>query len=139
METSIFMEKSIVPVLEDLQTALSDTYSFWSDIRNFVFENYPAAIEEWNFLGQKYGWSFRIKDKKWAVIYLLPRDGYFKAVFVFGGKACEQVYANNVNEAIKSELAAARQYAEGKGIQIDVNDIFCVEDIKRLILIKLAN
>lgn len=139
METSVFTSKTSLPTVEDLKLALSDKFDLWMNIRDFVFEKYPKALEEWNFPGQKYGWSFRIKDKKRAIVYLLPRDGYFKAALVFGGKACEQVYASNVNEAIKSELAAARQYAEGRGISIVVNFASDLEDIKRLIEIKLAN
>lgn len=108
-------------------------------IRDLVFEKYPKAIEEWNFPGKNYGCSFLIKDKRRAIIYLLPCDGFFKAASVFGNKACEQIYNSDVAEVIKTELAAARQYAEGRGIGIDVRCASDLKDIMLLVEIKLAN
>lgn len=77
MGISIFACKTSLPTVEDLKLALYDKFDLWMNIRDFVFEKYLKAIEEWNFPGQKYGWSFRIKDKRRAIIYLLPRDGFF--------------------------------------------------------------
>jgi len=104
-----------------------------------VLEQYPGGIEEWNFPGIKYGWSLRIKDKKRAIIYLLPRDGYFKAAFVFGAKAFEQVMQSSVSDEIKSELSAAKPYAEGRGIRIDVVNEGVVKDVEELVRIKHGN
>jgi hypothetical protein len=139
MDISIFTEKTIQPDHNDLKKALGDHYRNWCTIRDYVLEQYPGGIEEWNFPGIKYGWSFRIKDKKRAIIYLLPRDGYFKAAFVFGAKAFEQVMQSSVSDDIKTELAAAKPYAEGRGIRIDLRDEEMVRDIKTLVQIKLSN
>ncbi|MDF1540681.1 MAG: DUF3788 family protein [Candidatus Thorarchaeota archaeon] len=78
MDISIFTEKERIPTVDDLHQPLGSTFPLWKAIRSFVVERYPDAKEEWNYPGKKYGWSFRIKDKKRAIIYLLPREGYFK-------------------------------------------------------------
>ena len=72
MGKSIFTDKTKTPAQEDLINALGNTYNLWQDICNLVYLKYPTAISEWNFPGEKYGWSFRIKDKKRAIVYLLP-------------------------------------------------------------------
>ena len=69
MDVSIFPDKSIIPNKSDLPDVLSGQYNIWEQLRNYVFEKYPTAKEEWNFPGKKYGWSFRIKDNKRAIIY----------------------------------------------------------------------
>ena len=97
------------------------------------------AIEEWNYPGKRYGWSFSIKDKKRAIIYLLPQQGFFKAAFVFGQKAVNQVLQSEIAEEIKTELEQATVYAEGRGISIDVKDKSIIPDLKKLVEIKLAN
>ncbi len=84
METSIFMDLSKKPETADFEIPLGNTYPIWIEIRNFVLEKYPTAIEEWHISVKKYGWIFRIKDKKRAIIYLLPRDGFFHVTMVFG-------------------------------------------------------
>ena len=138
MEHSIFMDKSQIPTDDDLRRALGDKYSLWMEIRDRVIHLYPDRAEEWNFPGKNYGWSFRIKDKKRAIIYLLPREGAFLAAFVFGGKAMEAILESDVSELIKSDLKAAKVYAEGRGIRIPVPDSAALEDIFRLTDIKLA-
>lgn len=95
-------------------------------------------MDEWNYSGDKYGWGFRIKDKKRAIIYLLPRDRFFKAAFVFGQKATDAIMASRISDTIKSELASARVYAEGRGIRITVSNQSNINDIKELIDIKIA-
>jgi hypothetical protein len=137
MESSVFMDKSVMPTDEDLQDVVRDAYPLWTEIRNQVYEQYPTAIEEWNFPGKKYGWSFRIKDKKRAIVYLLPREGYFKVAFVFGGRAADDILTSDIADSIKIELRNARVYAEGRGIRIDVREKQILGDIMKLIQIKL--
>jgi len=137
MEANPFPDKNHKPTENELKLTVEECYHFWNEIREFVFQQYPDATEEWNYPGKKYGWSFRIKDKKRAIIYFLPFAGFFKVAFVFGQKATESVFSSPVNEKIKTELKNARVYAEGRGIRIDVKDASVIDDIKRLVEIKL--
>jgi len=139
METSIFANKSETPDNFLLSDALGDLFNIWIEIRNYVFQAYPKAMEEWNFPGQKYGWSFRIKDKKRAIIYLLPRDKYFLVAFVYGEKATSAALGSDIAEEIKSEIKSARVYAEGRGFRIEVRNEEHIKDIKKLIGFKLQN
>lgn len=139
MDMSIFPDKTLQPTEQDLETALGSTFDFWKSVRDYVFHAYPEANEEWNYPGRKYGWSFRIKDKKRAIIYLLPRDGYFNTAFVFGQKAFDQIMDSSIRESIKTDLQKARKYAEGRGVRIEVRDASVLPDIRQLVEIKLAN
>lgn len=139
MDKSIFTNKINTPDELVLADALGFTFQWWMMIKDYVHEKYPKAMDDWNFPGEKYGWSFRIKDKKRAIIYLLPRDKFFKAAFVFGQKATDAIMASNISNAIKDELNSARVYAEGRGIRIDVKDETIMKDITLLIDIKLTN
>ncbi|NOT93688.1 DUF3788 family protein [Ferruginibacter sp.] len=64
MNSSIFFDKATTPTPVALADALGSTYTLWQNICTMVNQKYPAGISEWNFSGVKYGWSFRIKDKK---------------------------------------------------------------------------
>jgi hypothetical protein len=136
---SIFIEKSKIPTESELKTALGDTYSYWKNLAEFSNKLFPSAKNEWHFSGEKYGWSFRISDKKRVLIYLLPRDGFFKTAFVFGQKATDQIIQSEISDHIKNELLAAKAYAEGRGIRIEIKDSEMIEDVKELIRIKIAN
>lgn len=138
-DISIFQNKLTKPIDQDLVDNLDSTYTLWFQLHDFVFEMYPNGLAEWNYSGKKYGWNYRIRDKKRAIIYLLPRDKYFKVAFVFGQKATDTIMLSAVSRKIKNELARAKKYAEGRGIRIDINDESKISDIKKLIEIKLAH
>jgi hypothetical protein len=138
-EISIFTDKEVKPDEESLKNALKSDFQKWETICKSVKDLYPNAIEEWNYPGKKYGWSFRMKDKKRAIIYFLPRQGYFMVAFVFGNKAMEEILNSNIRDSIKEDLKNARKYAEGRGLRIEVKDSEIIEDIIKLVEIKLSN
>ncbi len=139
METSIFMDLTKTPTSDDLVTPLENTFLLWMEIRDFVFEKYPLAKEEWHVSVKKYGWGFRIKDKKRAIIYLSPRESFFRVVMVFGQKATNQILDSDISDFLKNELRNSKVYAEGRVIRMEVSDNSLIEDIKKLVEFKIAN
>lgn len=138
MDTSVFSNKEIVPGDQDLSSELKETYSLWNSIRDYVHKMAPHSVEEWKYSGKKFGWSFRINDKKRVIVYLLPREAYFKVAFVFGQKATDVIMDSTISDAIKNELMSAKAYAEGRGIRIDVCEPEALKNVMRLIETKLA-
>lgn len=136
---SIFTDKNIKPTIQDLEKGLDETFPIWKSLEVFTKNNYPNATDEWSFSGEKFGWSYRIKDDKRVLIYLLPRDTFFKIAFVFGQKATNQILESDISEFIKTELNSAKSHAEGRGIRIEVKDLSNFEDIQKLIKIKISN
>lgn len=128
-----------MPREAEVVQALGKTYTLWQAVREYVHEKYPGAIEEWNCFSEKYGWNFRLKDKKRAIIYLGPRENYFRASLIFGEKAYEAVMSSSVAQQIKDDLAAAKKYVEGRGVFIEVRNKEALGDIKTLIDIKLSH
>lgn len=137
-DKSPFTDKKIIPDNKALANALGSSFSLWQNLEEYTGKKYPPATMEWNYPGEKYGWSYRIKDNKRVIIYLLPRDDFFKVGMVFGQKAFEEIMKSSVSDVIKDELKAARAYAEGRGIRIDVKNKKVINDITTLIDIKLA-
>ncbi|MBK9048008.1 MAG: DUF3788 family protein [Bacteroidetes bacterium] len=136
---SVFTDKTKTPATADLKKALGKTYVVWIKIETFTRAIAPKAIAAWHFSGEKFGWSYRISDTKRVLVYLLPREHYFKVALVFGNKAVLQIQQSDISEQIIKELLAAKPYAEGRGIRIDVRDNENIRDIQKLIEIKIAN
>jgi len=139
MDTSYFTDLTKIPCNEDLKVAIGDLFPVWMEIRNFVYEKYPAAVEEWHISIKKYGWLYRIKDKKRAIIYLSPREGFFKATMVFGQKAVDKIMLTDISEELKLELKSSKVYVEGRVLRIEKVDYLNIPDLKNLIEIKIAN
>jgi hypothetical protein len=85
---SIFLDKNERPTAQNIRDALGETFDLWRQFIDFTKSLYPDAQEEWHFSGEKFGWSYRIKDKKRVILYLLPRDRFFKAALVFWANSC---------------------------------------------------
>lgn len=139
MALSLFDDKSKQPTKQMLVKALGKQYRLWSEIAEYVVEKYPRAIEEWKYPGVKYGWSFRLKDKKRNIIYMGPREDHIMVAFVFGDKGVDAVQDSNLPQSIKDELRNAKKYVEGRGIRLQVRNKSDVANIKTLVDIKLAN
>lgn len=137
-DISVFTDKTKVPTDQELEQALGDKYLLWQKIANLTYKAYPEGKEEWNYSGKNYGWSFRIKDKRRAIIYLLPRSGFFKVGIVFGDKALADIMTSNIPEEIKNDLQAAKKYAEGRGVHIEINSEAIIPAVEKLVEIKLA-
>jgi hypothetical protein len=136
---SIFTERQHSPGDLAVKKALGATYKAWQSITAFTQHSYPGAIAGWYYSGEKYGWNFRISDKKRVLVYLLPRDGFFKVAFVFGQKAVDAMEQAGISATILAEIKNARPYAEGRGIRLEVKSSRVAGDIKKLIGIKIAH
>lgn len=136
---SFFADKAKQPTETELKKALNKNFDAWVTLAEFTRKSYPKATEEWKFSGEKYGWNFQLSDKKRTLIYLLPRDGFFKAAFVFGQKATDAILKSNISHSIKEEIRAAKVYGEGRGIRIEVKNKNIINDLKTLITIKIGN
>jgi hypothetical protein len=135
---SIFTNKNEIPTIDSVKKALGETFEVWKRFEEFTKVNYPNAKVEWNFSSEKFGWSYRIKDNKRVIIYLLPRENFFKIAFVFGQKAFKKILESDISESIKTELKAAKVYAEGRGIRIEVRNKSKDSDIQKLIKFKIT-
>lgn len=136
---SVFTDSTLSPTTSKLKEALGSTYPLWEEISDYTLKVTKGLVGEWKFSGPKFGWSFRISDKRRVIIYLLPRDQYFKVAFVFGQKATDRILEGKFDEEIKAELQAAKVYAEGRGIRIAVRDNSITIDIQELINIKISS
>ncbi len=138
MAPSILDDKAIVPDDKQVEVAIGKSFKLWNDIRGHIFGRYDKVVEEWNYSGKNYGWSWRAKQGKRALVYLIPQKGFFLAAFCFGDKAVAMIEESDVPEAIKEGLRTARKYAEGRGIRLEVRKAGDVKTIRTLLEIKTA-
>ena len=138
-EEKVFNKKDYMPDEEMVRKALGSSYAYLENIRQFVKEEIGETVEEWKFYGQKLGWTLKKYLKKRNLFFIGMYPGYFRIAFVFGDRAANNVFDSDIAEVLKKELSEARKYAEGRGINIKVDDDTYLDDIKELIRIKVQN
>lgn len=139
MALSIFEDKSVTPDEQMLAGVLQHSFAWWNELKSFVTQNYLLAFEEWNYSGKNYGWGFRMKDKKRAIIYTTLSDQFFYFSVVLGEKATQEALHSSISEETKKTIREAKVYAEGRGVSLEVRSQNMISDLKELIIIKLHN
>ena len=139
MSLSIFEDKTHQPTAFDLEIKLGQAYSFWKDIVEQMQGNFQNVVEEWAYSGAKYGWSMRLCIKKRRIIYLTPCEYSMKVGMVLGQKAYDQIAELDINPALKELVLSAPKYGEGYGFSFDLEKEEWLEDVKKLIAVKVGD
>ena len=139
MSASVFDDKNVKPDSKALLKVIGKTAGHWKKIRSNLENDFGELIEDWKYYGQKTGWLLKVLRKKRNLFFCIPLKGSFRIAFTFGEKAVSAVQSSNLSETIKLELKNARKYAEGRGLRIDVKSAKDVENIRKLVKIKVKN
>ena len=137
MAASIFGDKAAKPTAQKLAWVLGESNGLWKEIKKHLKAEYGELIEDWKFYGAKSGWILKTLRKKRNLFFFVPSEGSFKISFVFGDKAAAE--QSDLPKDLIKTLKNARKYAEGRGLQIEVKGPDDVENIKKLVEIKVNN
>ncbi len=139
MIENIFTEKEVIPTQELIENKLVSNSSHLGSIRRFISSSIGETNEEWKYYGKKNGWLLKKFYKKRNLFFINICEGYFNITFVLGQKAFNTIFESDISTELKTELAGARKYAEGRGLKIKVDDAKYLTDIEKLIMIKINN
>ncbi len=139
MAASVFDDKAAKPTNQKLARALGKSNGLWKEIKKNLKGEYGELTEEWKFYGQKSGWILKTLRKKRNLFFFVPLEGSFRVSFVFGDKAVAATEQSDLPKDLIKTLKNARKYAEGRGLQIDIKGPADVENIKKLVEIKINN
>ncbi len=139
MSASIFAEKELMPNYTMLCAVLGKKALLWKKIEKHLEDNYGKADTEWKFYSAKSGWIMKTILKKRNLFFLTPYQNYFRVAFVFGDKVISKIAKSSLPANIIEELLAAKKYAEGRGISIEVKSQADVKNVIQLLEIKIGN
>jgi hypothetical protein len=135
--SSILIDKSQTPDEEILSGVLGASFKSWTEIKTSIAEQHGATKEEWKYYGAKSGWVLKLLLKKRNLFFLIPDRKHFTIGFVFGDRAVDAIGQSTLPAAVISEVKEARRYAEGRGLRIDVRNRTTVNQILKLVDIKV--
>jgi len=135
MERSIFLESDNMPDKMALIRALGECFPAWEQVTDYIIKHALQASDEWTF--SKSGWNYRIRHNRRVIIYLMPCKGYFRASLILGKRGINEAKEALLSEPVRAAIDVAKTYAEGTGIRIDVKSEETLNDVKKLIDLKL--
>jgi len=139
MSETVLTDKKIQPNDEILIETIGQTYKYYESLKKHLLQKYDNIKEEWKYYGKKYGWQLKIFQKKRNLLFIIPSQSYFTVVLIFGDRAVEKIQDSEIEDELKEKIKAAKKYMEGRGISIEIKDDVYLEDLKKLIEIKLQN
>lgn len=137
MDTPILNDKTQVPDEKILSDLLGDTYKYWQIIRKYLNDNYENIEEVWKFYYEKSGWLLQVFQKKRTILWFKVFDGYFSNSFWFGDKAVTIIEESELPDDIKNRLKNSKKYKIGRSVTVFIKDIEEIENVKKLIDIKM--
>ncbi len=112
----------------------------WKDLQNFLETIYSVQpkVTYSNCSAQK-GWNVKYQKSGKSLCTLYPMPGYFIALVVVGAKESTEaeLLMPFCTDYVQELFARTRFSAGGKWLMIDVTDADILEDVKRLIEIRV--
>jgi hypothetical protein len=136
MVLSAFENREVPPDEQSLAATLGRVSGLWRDLATRLQADCGPLREEWHFSGERFGWSFRLKQPKRVLVYLTPCRGHFLASFALGERACAEARTAGLPASVLALIDAAPRYAEGRGVRIPVRRKSDVEAVRKLAAIK---
>ena len=137
MPENAFAGWATQPTERELASVLRDSYLLWHSLVAELKTELKLDRQEWNSYSAKAGWSLRLQSKKRNIVYLSPRTGSFLASFALGDKAVAAARKSNLPPHVLKIVNAAKRYAEGTAVRIEVRAADDVDVVKTLAKIKL--
>jgi hypothetical protein len=128
LEEKLFLDKSVKPTIEAIETGLGETHRYYEKINDLL----PLYLKEWAF-SKSSGWMCKYHDKKKALFYLIPFNNQFKISLTI--RECEKttiLKERSLSLSILDKIESAKKYSEGYAIQLYVTngkDYSVLEDL----------
>jgi hypothetical protein len=137
MSKSAFIDKNHQPSETDVVAVLREAHANWILMLEEM-RKVGRIQEDFKFLyGKPYGWGirFRLKGKLFAAFY--PNQNHFVAQVVLGPKQVAETDNIHLHSNAKEAIQNANPYPEGKWLFIKVESGSDMEDVRKLLKLKL--
>lgn len=139
MPPNAFIGKPHQPTAVELAAALGPAKALWDQLLARLADEHQLTVQEWNSYSLKAGWSLRLKIRDRNILYLAPRQGCFFVSFALGDKAVQAARQSGLPASAIKIINAAKRYAEGTGVRIEIKEGKDIETVTKLAGIKLAH
>ena len=120
MALSAFANAAAPPSRADLMKVLGKAAPLWTAFVDGIEQQGGTTRQRWNFSGATFGWSLRLMKGDRILTYVTPQDGRFFVGLVLGKKVTQPDTVKRLSPAAAKLIDNAPQYAEGRGLRMEV-------------------
>ena len=126
------------PTDAELKAILGRAAEVWDEILRAIEERHSPLERLWKPSKMPFGQMCLLQHKKRTLLYMTPDKGKVWIAVVLGDRAAGLAAASDLPAGIKTLIAEARPYAEGRGIRFPVSLAADVPVVAKLAAIKVA-
>jgi hypothetical protein len=137
LEAIVLTDPAVIPNEESVFARIGDKSLLWKEMHEYLYAHHLDISEEWKYYNDGKCWMLRYNKKKKTLCWIGVLETTFRVGFWFGNKATPFIEKSNLPEDIKVAYSVAKQYKIGRGLSVVVNQYSDVENVIRLIELKL--
>jgi hypothetical protein len=135
-------DESRIPSAEDIRVFIGETKTIWDDLIAYIEKTYQVKPQTaYSGCSAQPGWNVKYRKSSKSLCTLYPMQNFFIALVVVGAK--EEVEVEAIIEAGEFTAYVKELYqktpfsAMGRWLMIEVKDREVLDDVKRLIEIRV--
>jgi Protein of unknown function (DUF3788) len=136
-ETILLSDKEIFPTDEYIFSIIGEKKILWQSIMDYMISNYKDSSGEWNYYKDGKRWLFKMVLKKKTIFWAAVLADTFRITFYFGNKAEPFIEASDLPQIMKDEFRTAKRYGLIRPVSFKILNKTDVENVQKLIAIKL--
>jgi hypothetical protein len=137
MESDVLKDKSVKPTDEIVFSIIGDKQIIWKQVMAYLHKNHNDISEVWNYYNDGKSWLLRVLKKKKTLFWIKVLNDTFRIAFWFGDKAEPVIGQSDLLPDIKNDFKNAKRYGKLRCIYFDMSDSVDMDDVIRLIEVKL--
>lgn len=131
-----------MPSMDEIREYIGRSKGYWDELTSYIEEAYRVKPQmAYSTCSMQPGWNVKYKKSSKSLCTLYPMDGSFIALIVIGAKEEDEVKmgmdAGLFTNDVKLLFDKTPYSAMGRWLMIQVSNSLMVDDIKRLISIKV--
>lgn len=137
MEPIVLTDPNVTPTTESLFERIGEKQKLWLMLSDYLYQHHTDISEVWRFYNDGKCWYFRYIKKTKTICWIGVLENTFRVGFWFGAKAEPIVLSSDLPEPIKEEYRNAKKTKIGSGIGIVVNNQTDVENVIKLMELRI--
>jgi hypothetical protein len=136
MSYSCFIDKHDAPTEQAVQKALGEKKAAWRNISDYLTIDIKAKAK-YKYYGKNYGWALGFSKNGKSILSLYPDTNNFCIQFIVNEKQEAKLLKELSNAELRDMIAKKKSIHEGKWIFANFAMFNGIEEIKRIIAIRL--
>lgn len=139
MDPKPLSDENVIPDEDLVYSLIGEKKMVWQQTMAYLYDTYEDVSEVWKYYKDGKSWLFRTLKKKKTIFWISIIADTFRIAFWFADKLEPEILKSDLPERIKQEYKNAKRFNKSRCIFIDIQDADDLQNVKKLIDLKILN